>query len=202
MPRLYAPTPEQPQLVFTSPDGQRQFSVPAVDEVQPGVTHFPAGLLQYALEYVRGSAISGPSDHAEIGIELVDGLAAMRKNGFHYLYGGDLLISAKEQLLRVNSEVVPLAPTEFRVLHYLSYPSDTYRTRSEILQNAYRNRGFDIGERSVDVAIRRIRAILREIDPIYGKYDGTGPVTTIRKGGYRTESLKNPYPTNHTGPNY
>lgn len=95
------------------------------------------------------------------------------------LYAGDLTIDlARAQVLR-GREILPLTPTEFRLLVYLVQNAQQALTRSQILATVW---GYDADvedERTVNVQIRRLREKV-ELDPSHPTL-----ILTVPGIGYR-----------------
>ncbi len=95
------------------------------------------------------------------------------------LYAGDLTIDLTRGQVLSGREVVPLTPTEFRLLVYLAQNARQALTREQILNAVWRH-GTEIeDERTVNVHIRRLR---EKIEP-----DASHPslILTVPGIGYR-----------------
>ncbi len=99
--------------------------------------------------------------------------------GANLLYAGDLTLDlTRAQALRGN-QVLPLTPTEFRLLVYLVQNAGQALTRSQILESVW---GYDAeveDERTVNVHIRRLREKI-EPDPSHPSL-----ILTVPGIGYR-----------------
>ncbi len=95
------------------------------------------------------------------------------------LYAGDLTLDlTRAQVLR-GKEILPLTPTEFRLLVYLAQNAGQALTRSQILESVW---GYDAeveDERTVNVHIRRLREKI-EPDPSHPSL-----ILTVPGIGYR-----------------
>jgi two-component system phosphate regulon response regulator PhoB len=72
---------------------------------------------------------------------------------------------------------IPLSPLEFRLLHFLVAHPQRVHSRTQLLDRVWGNHVF-VGERTVDVHVRKLRVALA----------GTpcdGLIQTVRGGGYR-----------------
>jgi len=80
------------------------------------------------------------------------------------LYAGDLVINLKRGQVRRGSQVINLAPTEFRLLVYLAENTGQALTRDQILEAVW-GHGADLeDDKTVNTTIRRLRSKI-EIDP-------------------------------------
>jgi two-component system phosphate regulon response regulator PhoB len=75
-----------------------------------------------------------------------------------------------------NGAVIELAPTEFRLLHFLMTHPERIYTRAQVLDHVWGDHVF-IDERTVDVHIRRVR---KALEP--SGHDGL--IDTVRGSGY------------------
>lgn len=76
-----------------------------------------------------------------------------------------------------GSQPIVLSPLEFRLLHFLAMHPQRVHSRTQLLDRVWGNNVF-VGERTVDVHIRKLRVAL----------EGTlcdGLIQTVRGGGYR-----------------
>jgi two-component system phosphate regulon response regulator PhoB len=76
-----------------------------------------------------------------------------------------------------NQQELDLAPTEFRLLHFLMTHPERVHSRSQLLDQVWGDHVF-VEERTVDVHIRRLRAALTP-----SGHDGL--IQTVRGTGYR-----------------
>ena len=93
---------------------------------------------------------------------------------------GDLEMDTVGHKVRRNGEVVPLGPTEFRLLrHFLEHPGHVF-SRERLLDSVW-GHDSDIESRTVDVHIRRLRKAINE---------GGRPdiIRTVRSAGYALDS--------------
>lgn len=79
--------------------------------------------------------------------------------------------------VEVDGEVLSLAPTEFRLLHFFMSNPDRVYSRERLLDYVW-GRGVFVEERTVDVHIRRLRKALAERG--YDRF-----IQTVRGAGYR-----------------
>lgn len=82
-----------------------------------------------------------------------------------------------------NGKSVELGRTEYRLLHYLMVHSERVHSRTLLLDKVWGDHVF-VGERTVDVHIRRLRSVL----------EATGHdafIQTIRGSGYRFSTITN-----------
>ncbi|MEJ7776949.1 MAG: phosphate regulon transcriptional regulator PhoB [Sphingomicrobium sp.] len=94
-------------------------------------------------------------------------------------YGGIELDVAAHRVRR-EGQVVPLSPTEYRLLkHFLENPEKVY-SRQQLLDVAWPH-NEDIELRTVDVHIRRLRVAL-------GGSGGTDLIRTVRSEGYSLDA--------------
>jgi len=91
-----------------------------------------------------------------------------------------VLISAGHRVM-INNTIIDLGPTEFRLLHFFITHPDRVYSRSQLLDQVWGGSVF-IGERAVDVHIRRLRQALAT-----HKHDQY--VQTVRGTGYRFSVL-------------
>lgn len=81
----------------------------------------------------------------------------------------------------INNSVLGLGPTEFRLLHFFITHPDRVYSRGQLLDQVWGG-SVCIGERAVDVHIRRLRQALSEHN--HDRY-----VQTVRGTGYRFSTL-------------
>jgi DNA-binding response OmpR family regulator len=91
----------------------------------------------------------------------------------------DLAIDQDRLEVRRDGDVVPLTPSEFRLLSALVQARGRVLTRQALLDSLYGPAQGDALERTVDVHIGRLRDKLGE-DPTTPRY-----LTTVRGAGYR-----------------
>ncbi len=89
---------------------------------------------------------------------------------------GDIVLDTEQHKVTRNGTMVPLGPTEFRVLSlFLSRPGRVW-SRDQLLERCWTN-DLDIDLRTVDVVVGRLRKALKQD----GKPD---PIRTVRSAGY------------------
>jgi two-component system phosphate regulon response regulator PhoB len=96
---------------------------------------------------------------------------------------GDLEMDVVEHRVRRGGQVVPLGPTEFRLLrHFLEHPGRVF-SRERLLDSVWAH-GSEIEARTVDVHVRRLRKALNE---------GGRPdlIRTVRSAGYALDAVGN-----------
>ncbi len=90
---------------------------------------------------------------------------------------GELFLDPVSQRVKINDETVNLAPTEFRLLHYLMSHMDRAFSRSQLLDHVWGQQAY-VEERTVDVHVRRVRKHLE-------KYGLSNLIQTVHGLGYR-----------------
>lgn len=90
---------------------------------------------------------------------------------------GGLRLDATSHTVTAESGPVRLRPAEFRLLYFFMTNPNSVHTRAHLLHRVWYDRE-EMGERSVDVHIRRLRQALSE-----GGHDGF--IQTVRGIGYR-----------------
>ena len=90
---------------------------------------------------------------------------------------GGLVIDREGCRVFAGDVEIGLGPTEFRLLHFLASSPDRVHSRTQLLDNAW-GRDVVIGERTVDVQIRRVRKAL-------APHGLDGCIRTVRGFGYR-----------------
>jgi len=94
---------------------------------------------------------------------------------------GDLALDPVAHKVVRGGRMLPMGPTEFRLLkHFMEHPSRVF-SRGQLLDAVW-GTGSDIELRTVDVHIRRLRKAI-EID---GAVD---PIRTVRSAGYALEGV-------------
>ena len=88
-----------------------------------------------------------------------------------------LQLDPANRLVSVEDQVVPMGPTEFRLLHFFMTHTERVYSRAQVLDQVWGSNVY-VEERTVDVHIRRLRKVLQE----YG-YEQC--VQTVRGSGYR-----------------
>lgn len=94
---------------------------------------------------------------------------------------GELFLDPVSQRVRVADNALELAPTEFRLLHYLMSHSDRVFSRSQLLDQVWGTNVY-VEERTVDVHIRRLR---KNLEP----YEQHSLIQTVHGRGYRFSRL-------------
>jgi two-component system response regulator VicR len=95
------------------------------------------------------------------------------------LYAGDLTLDLTRGQVSRGKQILPLTPTEFRLLVYLAQNAGQALTREQILESVW---GYDAeveDERTVNVHIRRLREKI-ELDPSHPSL-----ILTVPGIGYR-----------------
>ena len=95
--------------------------------------------------------------------------------------------SAKEMVVRIDSEIADLTPLETKLLWILADEAGRTLTREEIFERVWGGARPD-GDRSVDVLVRRLRA---KVDEGGGGY--TYVQTELRRG-YRLQAVPRAFP--------
>ena len=91
-----------------------------------------------------------------------------------------LRIDSAAHRVHAGDQVVPIGPTEYRLLHFfMTHPERVY-SRSQLLDHVWGG-GVYVEERTVDVHIRRLRMTL-------APHGMDGYVQTVRGAGYRFSS--------------
>lgn len=88
-----------------------------------------------------------------------------------------LQLDPANRLVSVEDQMVPMGPTEFRMLHFFMTHTERVYGRAQLLDQVWGNNVY-VEERTVDVHIRRLRKILQD----HG-YDQC--IQTVRGSGYR-----------------
>ena len=89
----------------------------------------------------------------------------------------DLKINISKHLITYKNQPLKLGPTEFKLLHFFMTNPDRVFNRNQLLNSVWGQNVF-VEERTVDVHIRRLRAILED-------YGINGYIKTVRGFGYR-----------------
>lgn len=90
---------------------------------------------------------------------------------------GGLELSVDTQRVKANGTDVLLGPTEFRILLFFMTNTERVHSRSQVLDQVWRKKVL-VGERTVDVHIRRLRAALEP-------FGMDGLIQTVHGSGYR-----------------
>jgi two-component system phosphate regulon response regulator PhoB len=96
------------------------------------------------------------------------------------IMAGGLRLEPVTRRIIANGKWLELAPTEFRLLHFLMIRAGRILTRTQILDSVWGDNAI-AEERTVDVSIRRLRKSLQE-------FDHQCVIDTIRGEGYRFSS--------------
>ncbi|MEM1261776.1 MAG: response regulator transcription factor [Pseudomonadota bacterium] len=97
------------------------------------------------------------------------------------LQTGAITIDDISHRVTVGGEVVDLAPREYQLLHFFVSNPDRLYSRSQLLTFVW-NKPNGLGNRTVDVHVRRLRRILEPLDC-------AGYIQTVRGNGYRFSAL-------------
>lgn len=90
---------------------------------------------------------------------------------------GGLELSPASHRVTAKGAVLELGPTEFRLLHFFMTHAERVYSRTQLLDQVWGTQVF-VEERTVDVHIRRLRAVLEPLGM-------DGLVQTVRGSGYR-----------------
>ena len=90
---------------------------------------------------------------------------------------GELRLDPVTHQVTASGKVIPLGPTEFRLLHFLLTHPERVHSRTQLLDQVWGDHVF-VEERTVDVHIRRLR---KALEP--GGFDRL--IQTVRGCGYR-----------------
>ncbi|HET9032219.1 MAG TPA: phosphate regulon transcriptional regulator PhoB [Dokdonella sp.] len=88
-----------------------------------------------------------------------------------------LRIDSAAHRVHAADQIIPIGPTEYRLLHFFMTHPDRVYSRSQLLDHVWGG-GVYVEERTVDVHIRRLRVIL-------APHGLDGYVQTVRGAGYR-----------------
>lgn len=94
---------------------------------------------------------------------------------------GPLVMDAERQRVRWGGEEVVLTVTEFLILHALAQRPGVVRSRSQLMDVAYKDDGF-ADDRTIDSHVKRVRRKLRAAD------DGFDAIQTVYGAGYRFDA--------------
>jgi len=97
---------------------------------------------------------------------------------------GGLRLDPVSHRITADGRQVNLGPTEFKLLHFLITHTERVHTRSQLLTQVWGDHVY-VEERTVDVHVRRLRAVL----------ESTGHdklIQTVRGSGYRLSALSAP----------
>jgi two-component system phosphate regulon response regulator PhoB len=108
---------------------------------------------------------------------------ASPETGASLLRWGALQCAPDEMRVCVDGKKLALGPTEFRLLAYMLANQNKLLRRSVLLDKVWGDHVF-IEERTVDVHIRRLRAVLMA----QGNDELNEMIETVRGGGYRITS--------------
>ncbi|HXR62610.1 MAG TPA: phosphate regulon transcriptional regulator PhoB [Rudaea sp.] len=90
---------------------------------------------------------------------------------------GDLRIDSSSHRVYARDAIVPIGPTEYRLLHFFMTHAERVYSRSQLLDYVWGGSVY-VEERTVDVHIRRLR---KTLEP----YNCQDLVQTVRGAGYR-----------------
>jgi two-component system phosphate regulon response regulator PhoB len=90
---------------------------------------------------------------------------------------GDLRIDSSAHRVYAKEAIVPIGPTEYRLLHFFMTHAERVYSRSQLLDYVWGGSVY-VEERTVDVHIRRLR---KTLEP----YNCQDLVQTVRGAGYR-----------------
>jgi two-component system phosphate regulon response regulator PhoB len=90
---------------------------------------------------------------------------------------GALRIDSSAHRVYANDSIVPIGPTEYRLLHFFMTHAERVYSRSQLLDYVWGGSVY-VEERTVDVHIRRLR---KTLEP----YNCQDLVQTVRGAGYR-----------------
>ena len=93
------------------------------------------------------------------------------------LRAGALKLDPATHRVTVGDDVVPLGPTEFKLLRFLLARPERVHTRTQLLDQVWGDHVY-IEERTIDVHIRRLRLAL-------APFGADGMIETVRGTGYR-----------------
>ncbi len=89
----------------------------------------------------------------------------------------DLVLDPVSRDAKIKGELIPIGPTEFRLLHFfMTHPNRVY-SRTQLLDRVWGIQSF-VEERTVDVCVRRLRKALEPANK-------SPLIETIRGVGYR-----------------
>lgn len=100
------------------------------------------------------------------------------------LRAGVVVLDPGRHELTIHGKVVSIGPTEFRLLRFLLARPERVYTRAQLLDHVWGSNAA-IEERTVDVHIRRLRAVLEP-------HGQDSLIETIRGSGYRLVSPSEP----------
>lgn len=90
---------------------------------------------------------------------------------------GGLRIDGASHRVFAGEILIPLGPTEYRLLHFFMTHAERVYTRTQLLDHVWGGNTY-VEERTVDVHIRRLR---RALEPVQLE----GMIQTVRGSGYR-----------------
>lgn len=102
-----------------------------------------------------------------------------RQNKTKPLYVRDLIVDVAGCELRRNGAVIPLSPTEFRLIRTLARNAGRALTRNQLLDSVWETRAENVYSRTVDVHIGRLRRKIED-DPSQPRY-----IVTVNGVGYK-----------------
>lgn len=89
----------------------------------------------------------------------------------------DLVLDPVSRDAKIKGELIPIGPTEFRLLHFFMTHPDRVYSRTQLLDRVWGIQSF-VEERTVDVCVRRLRKALEPANK-------SPLIETIRGVGYR-----------------
>ena len=99
------------------------------------------------------------------------------ENVLEPLRAGPLVLDPASRRAHASGRALALGPIEFKLLHFLLSRPDQVHSREQLLDRVWGN-DADVGDRTVDVCVRRLRAALEPS----GLHD---LIETVRGSGYR-----------------
>ena len=98
-------------------------------------------------------------------------------NDDNVITADELVLDPVSHRVTIDTEVVDMGPTEYRLLHFFMTHQERVFSRTQLLDNAWGNNVF-VEERTVDVHIRRLRKAI-------GHLNCDRFIQTVRGAGYR-----------------
>ena len=122
--------------------------------------------------------VGKPSDMPDLLTRVNDRYSKSENlNGGQVFSAGGITVDNVGHRVTVDGELVDLAPLEYRLLLFLLTHQDRVFSRAQLLVHVW-DRDANVGPRTVDVYIRRLRSVLEPFD--YDRY-----LQTVRSSGYR-----------------
>jgi len=94
---------------------------------------------------------------------------------------GPLSINTKSLLVEMNSQVVKLSSSEYKLLEYMMLHLDEVTSKAKLTEHIY-DQDFDLDSNVIEVFIRRLR---KKLDP----NNDYGFIETLRGHGYKLKRL-------------